>query len=133
MDEWGFEQLRPWTAERERLPVGPLLCVIDGPTRGRPWSAAGVRVEFRNLAAARPEQGLGAQFDGRSQIRAKREPIASAFVRTPAAANASLGSGTGQRATKSRLSAERPGPQRGRALAEIAIALPLLQTKRLRP
>jgi site-specific recombinase XerD len=51
MDEWGFEQLRPWMAERERLPVGPLLCVIDGPTRGRPWSAAGVRVEFRNLAA----------------------------------------------------------------------------------
>ena len=37
--------------ERERLPVGPLLCVIDGPTRGRPWSAAGVRVEFRRLAA----------------------------------------------------------------------------------
>ena len=51
MDEWGFEQLRPWMAERERLPVGPLLCVIDGPTHGRPWSAAGVRVEFRNLAA----------------------------------------------------------------------------------
>ena len=51
MDEWGFEQLRPWLIERERLPVGPLLCVIDGPTRGRPWSAAGVRVEFRSLAA----------------------------------------------------------------------------------
>ena len=51
MDEWGFEQLRPWMAERARLPVGPLLCVIDGSTRGRPWSAAGVRVEFRKLAA----------------------------------------------------------------------------------
>ena len=51
MDEWGFEQLRPWMAERKRLPVGPLLCVVDGPTRGRLWSAAGVRVEFRNLAA----------------------------------------------------------------------------------
>jgi integrase len=51
MDEWGFEQLRPWLIERERLPVGPLFCVIDGPTRGRPWSAAGVRVEFRSLAA----------------------------------------------------------------------------------
>lgn len=25
--------------------------MIDGPTRGRPWSAAGVRVEFRKLAA----------------------------------------------------------------------------------
>lgn len=51
MDEWGFEQLRPWLIERERLPVGPLFCVIDGPTRGRPWSASGVRVEFRSLAA----------------------------------------------------------------------------------
>jgi integrase len=35
MDEWGFEQLRPWLVQRERLPIGPLLCVIDGPTRGR--------------------------------------------------------------------------------------------------
>ena len=47
----GFEQLRPWMAERERLPVGLLLCVIGGPTRGRPRCAAGVRVEFRSLAA----------------------------------------------------------------------------------
>lgn len=54
MDEWGFEQLNHWMAERERLPVGPLLCVIDGPTRGRPWSAAGVRVEF---PASPPERG----------------------------------------------------------------------------
>jgi integrase len=51
MDAWGFEQLRPWLSERGRLPIGPLLCVIDGPTRGRPWSAARVRVEFRGLAA----------------------------------------------------------------------------------
>jgi integrase len=40
MDDWGFEQLRPWLSERQRLPVGPLFSVIDGPTRGRPWSAA---------------------------------------------------------------------------------------------
>lgn len=51
MDQWGFEQLRRWLSERERLPIGPLFCVIDGPTRGRPWSSAGVRVEFRRLAA----------------------------------------------------------------------------------
>jgi site-specific recombinase XerD len=31
--------------------VGPLFCVIDGPTRGRPWSSANARVEFRRLAA----------------------------------------------------------------------------------
>ena len=51
MDAWGWEQLRPWLAARVELPVGPLFCVIDGPTRGRPWSSAAVRVELRRLAA----------------------------------------------------------------------------------
>jgi site-specific recombinase XerC len=51
MDAWGWEQLRPWLAARLELPVGPLFCVIDGPTRGRPWSSANVRVEFRRLSA----------------------------------------------------------------------------------
>ena len=51
MDAWGWEQLRPWLAARVELPVGPLFCVIDGPTRGRPWSSANVRVELRRLAA----------------------------------------------------------------------------------
>ena len=34
MDEWGWEQLRPWLTHREQLPVGRLFCVIEGPTRG---------------------------------------------------------------------------------------------------
>ncbi|MBK5219091.1 MAG: tyrosine-type recombinase/integrase [Thermoleophilia bacterium] len=60
MDAWGWEQLRPWLAVRVELPVGPLFCVVDGPTRGRPWSSAGVRVEFRRLAAlAGPAQITG--------------------------------------------------------------------------
>ena len=50
MDAWGWEQLRPWLDARVELPVGPLFCVIDGPPRGRPWSSANVRVEFRRLA-----------------------------------------------------------------------------------
>jgi site-specific recombinase XerD len=50
MDAWGFEQLGPWLAARVELPVGPLFCVVDGPTRGPPWSSAGVRVEVRRLA-----------------------------------------------------------------------------------
>jgi hypothetical protein len=49
--EWGWEQLRPWLNARAELPAGPLFCVIDGPTRGRPWSGAAVRSEFRRLAA----------------------------------------------------------------------------------
>jgi site-specific recombinase XerD len=51
MDAWGWEQLRPWLAARVELPVGPLFCIIDGPTRGRRWSSANVRVELRRLAA----------------------------------------------------------------------------------
>jgi hypothetical protein len=47
----GWEQLRPWLAARVELPVGPLFCIIDGPTRGRPWSGAAVRTEFRRVAA----------------------------------------------------------------------------------
>jgi site-specific recombinase XerD len=50
MDEWGWEHLRPWLSVRAELPVGPLFCIIDGPTRGRPWSGAAVRSEFRRLA-----------------------------------------------------------------------------------
>jgi integrase len=33
------------------LPIGPLFCVIDGPTRGRPWAAPAVRLQLRRLAA----------------------------------------------------------------------------------
>jgi site-specific recombinase XerD len=51
MDDWGWEELRPWLSARAELPVGPLFCVIDGPTRGRPWSGAAVRTEFRQVAA----------------------------------------------------------------------------------
>jgi site-specific recombinase XerD len=46
MDAWGWEQLSRWLAARVALPIGPLFCVIDGPTRGRPWSSAKVRVEI---------------------------------------------------------------------------------------
>jgi site-specific recombinase XerC len=51
MDEWGWEQLRPWLAARLELPAGTLFCIIDGGTRGRPWSGAAVRCEFGRLAA----------------------------------------------------------------------------------
>ena len=51
MDPFGFEQLAAWMAHRVALPVGPLFCVIDGPTRGRRWSATAARSELRQLAA----------------------------------------------------------------------------------
>jgi site-specific recombinase XerD len=52
MDDWAFEHLRAWVDHRVRLPVGPLFCVIDGPTRGRRWAASCVREELRTLASA---------------------------------------------------------------------------------
>jgi site-specific recombinase XerD len=52
MDEWAWEQLRPWLDLRLELPVGPLFCVINGPTRGRSWSAAAVRADLRRTATA---------------------------------------------------------------------------------
>ena len=44
------EQLAPWLNVRVELPVGPLFCVVNGPTRGRPWSAAAARSELRHVA-----------------------------------------------------------------------------------
>jgi hypothetical protein len=51
MDEWAWEHLQAWTDSRVELPVGPLFCVIDGPTRGRPWSPAAARADLRRTAA----------------------------------------------------------------------------------
>jgi site-specific recombinase XerD len=50
MDQFGFEQLAAWLAHRVSLPVGPLFCVIDGPTRGRRWAATAARAELRQVA-----------------------------------------------------------------------------------
>ena len=58
MDGCAWEQLRPWLETRLSLPIGPLFCVISGPTSGRPCelqartnlhataSKAGVRRRF---------------------------------------------------------------------------------------
>ena len=58
MDDWGWEQLRPWLKLRRSLPVGPLFCVIKGPTQGRRWSANAVREQMHWIAARR-ESGVG--------------------------------------------------------------------------
>jgi hypothetical protein len=51
MDPWGREQLRPWLEFRIAMPVGPLLCVIDGPTRRRRWASDAARALLRRAAA----------------------------------------------------------------------------------
>ena len=50
MDDWGFDQLQPWLARRLEMPVGTLFCVIDGQTRGRPWTPAAARNHLRRIA-----------------------------------------------------------------------------------
>ena len=51
MDDWGWEHLTPWIAQRLELPLGPLFCIVEGPTRGRPWLQTGARSQLRRLAA----------------------------------------------------------------------------------
>jgi site-specific recombinase XerD len=52
MDAWGWDELQPWLEVRLELPVGPLFCVINGPTRGLRWSNAAARADLRRTAAA---------------------------------------------------------------------------------
>jgi site-specific recombinase XerD len=52
MDDWAWEQLQPWITARLELPVGPLFCVITGPTRGRRRSLAAARTQLRDIAAS---------------------------------------------------------------------------------
>lgn len=51
MDQWAWEQLQPWLDARTELPVGPLFCILTGPTRGRAWSNTAVRAQLREAAA----------------------------------------------------------------------------------
>lgn len=52
MDAWAWDELQPRLELRVGLPVGPLLCVLNGRTRGRRWSTAAARAELRRTAAA---------------------------------------------------------------------------------
>lgn len=52
MDDWGWDELQPWLDSRFDLPVGPLFCVVNGPTRGRHWSSAAARAHLAHAAAA---------------------------------------------------------------------------------
>jgi site-specific recombinase XerD len=51
MDDWAWDQLAPWLEARRSLPIGALFCVLRGPTRGRPWTASGVRSQLRRTAS----------------------------------------------------------------------------------
>ena len=83
MDAWGWEQLQPWLELRRELPVGPLLCVINGTTRGRHWSprrgtrrAAAHRRRGRSAAPLRatPAPPRPRRRDGSRRRPADRHP-----------------------------------------------------------
>ena len=59
MDAWGWSALGPWLSERATLPVGPLFCVIAGPTRGHAWSAGAARLQLHQIAL---EAGVRRRF-----------------------------------------------------------------------
>jgi hypothetical protein len=70
MDAWGWEQLEPWLDMRRAFPVGPLVRVINGATRGRHWSAAAAqrrdhRDRARPTRADDPRQPLAAPLTDR--------------------------------------------------------------------
>ena len=49
-EKWGWAQLRPWLEHRLDLPIGPLFCVVNGPTAGAPWIPTSARTQLRRLA-----------------------------------------------------------------------------------
>jgi site-specific recombinase XerD len=52
MDDWGWQEIQPWLERRLELPIGPLFCVINGATAGRPWTTAAARAQLRRTAVA---------------------------------------------------------------------------------
>ena len=59
MDAWAWSALGPWLAERTKLPVGPLFCVIVGPTSGHAWSASAARLQLHQISL---EAGVRRRF-----------------------------------------------------------------------
>lgn len=59
MDDWAWRHLDDWLRVRVGMRVGALLCVVDGPTQGRPWSPTAARATLRQLAV---EAGVRRRF-----------------------------------------------------------------------
>jgi len=109
MDAWGWENLRPWLSERLELPACPLFCVIDGPTRGRPWSAAAGLCPRVNQSEEKDRRGPLTKH-GPTYLRWALLEATMHALRHPAYAER-------YQRTKRRL-----GKQRGAKLAQVDIA-----------
>jgi integrase len=86
LDRSAWDQLAPWNTLRATLPVGPLFCILRGPTRGRPWAPAGVRTQ---LHAAAGRAGVRRRFAPHQlrhahAVEMSREGVPAACDPTPA-------------------------------------------------
>ena len=52
MDDWGWQELRPWLEARQALPVGTVFPIVTGPTTGRAWSPSGARTALHKAVLA---------------------------------------------------------------------------------
>lgn len=52
MDEWAWAQIEPWLDFRKTLPVGELICNIQGVTAGRAWRHTAARREIHKATSA---------------------------------------------------------------------------------
>lgn len=48
---WFWPELTPWIEYRQTLPIGPLFCIVRGPTAGRAWASSSARSTLPKLAA----------------------------------------------------------------------------------
>ena len=81
MDDWGWQELEPWLIARVALPIGPLFCVINGRTRGRPWTTSGARAELRRAAARASVRRRFAPHQLRSLLRPRLTAFAVEMAR----------------------------------------------------
>lgn len=50
MDDFGWQEIRPWMELRRDLPIGTVFPIVVGPTTGLRWSQSGVRIVMREVA-----------------------------------------------------------------------------------
>ena len=51
LDPWGWRAIKPWLDHRRTLEVGPVLCILVGPTTGtRAWDPSDARSALHRLA-----------------------------------------------------------------------------------
>ena len=87
MDQWGLEQLRPWLDLRLGIPVGPLLCVIEGGAVAGPGPATPT-ARYCAASPPRPEYVGGSRPTSFVTLTRSSRARGRAAQRHPASARA---------------------------------------------